>query len=101
MQIHIPHRLWSGFASSFLVIKGAPHSSLKTHLSPPLKAICSIAQLSLGIYFLPQFLRKLICGLIFVISFHQWELFVDARGRRLLPNLVKFMVFYICYYFLF
>ena len=21
--------------------------------------------------------------------FHQWELFVDARGRRLLPNLVN------------
>ena len=45
MQIHIPHRLWSGFASPFLVIEGAPPSSLKTHISPPLKAICSIAQL--------------------------------------------------------
>ena len=22
--------------------------------------------------------------------FHQWELFVDSRGRRLLPNLVNF-----------
>ena len=26
--------------------------------------------------------------------FHQWELFVDARGRRLLPNLVEDMVFF-------
>ena len=24
--------------------------------------------------------------------FQQWELFFDARGRRLLPNLVKFLV---------
>ena len=39
-----------------------------SHLSPPLKAICSIAQIVLGIYFLPQFLKKLICGLKFVFS---------------------------------
>ena len=66
---HIPHRLWSGFASPFLVIRGAPPSSLKSHFSLPLKTICSIAQLFCVFTFLPQFLRKLICGLKFVISF--------------------------------
>ena len=49
----------------------------------------------MGIYFLPQFLRKLICGLKFVIYFSLVELFVDARGRRLLPNIVNFGVLYL------
>ena len=68
MQIHIPHRLWSGFASPFLFIKGDPPSSLKSHISHTLKAICSITQLFWVFTFLPQFLRKLICGLKFVFS---------------------------------
>ena len=42
---HIPHRLWSGFACFLKPIKGASLLMKYTHLSPQLKAICSIAQL--------------------------------------------------------
>ena len=41
----IPHRLDVGFPPSSPPIKGGSPSILKSHISPPLKAICSIAQL--------------------------------------------------------
>ena len=42
---HIPHRLYSGFACFLKPIKGASFLMKYTHLSPSLKAICSITQL--------------------------------------------------------
>ena len=65
----IPHRLDVGIALSFPPIKRSPLFKCKTHFSPPLKAYLEYYSIVLGIYFLPQFLMKLICGLKFVISF--------------------------------
>ena len=65
----IPHRLDVGIALSFPPIKRSPLFKCKTLFSPPLKAYLEYYPIVLGIYFLPQFLRKLICGLKFVISF--------------------------------
>ena len=65
----IPHWLDVGFALSFCPIKRIPPFFCNTHFSPPLKAYLEYYPIVLGIYFLPQFLRKLICGLKFVISF--------------------------------
>ena len=65
----IPHRLDVGIALSFPPIKGSPPFYCISHFSPPLNAYLEYYPIVLGIYFLPQFLRKLICGLKFVISF--------------------------------
>ena len=65
----IPHRLDVGIASLFKPINMAPLPLLKSHFSPPLKAYLEYYPIVLGIYFLSQFLKKLICGLKFVISF--------------------------------
>ena len=65
----IPHRLDVGITLSFPPIKRSPLFKCKTHFSPPFKAYLEYYPIVLGIYFLPQFLRKLICGLKFVISF--------------------------------
>ena len=64
----IPHRLDVGIALSFCPIKGSPLFYCNTHFSPPLKAYLEYYPIVLGIYFLLQFLRKLICGLKFVFS---------------------------------
>ena len=46
LKYAIPHRLDVGIALSFSLIKGGGDPPLLySHLSPPLKAICSIAQL--------------------------------------------------------
>ena len=66
----IPHRLDVGFASLLYPIKGPLLLFSNNNFSPPLKAYLEYYPIVLGIYFLPQFLRKLICGLKFVISFH-------------------------------
>ena len=63
----IPHRLDVGIALPFPPIKRSPPFSCYSHFSPPLKAYLEYYPIVLGIYFLPQFLRKLICGLKFVI----------------------------------
>ena len=64
----IPHRLDVGIALSFCPIKRSPPFFCNTLFSPPLKAFLEYYPIVLGIYFLPQFLRKLICGLKFVFS---------------------------------
>ena len=68
-KLAIPHRFDVGFSSSLAPIKSSPLFSFKYTFSPPLKTYLEYYPIVLGIYFLPQFLRKLICGLKFVISF--------------------------------
>ena len=63
----IPHRFDVGFASFLFPIKGASPSSLKHTSSLHLRLFVVLPNF-LGIYFLPQFLRKLICGLKFSFS---------------------------------
>ena len=68
-KLAIPHRLDVGIASFLKPIKWLPFLISIHTFSPPLKAYLEYYPIVLGIYFLPQFLRKLICGLKFVISF--------------------------------
>ena len=68
-QICNPTSVRCGNCFPFQAYKNGPPSSSLITLLPPLKAYLEYYPIVLGIYFLPQFLRKLICGLKFVISF--------------------------------
>ena len=68
-QISHPTSVRCGICFPFVSYKRPHPPLLYSHFSPPLKAYLEYYPIVLGIYFLPQFLRKLICGLKFVISF--------------------------------
>ena len=65
----IPHRLDVGYAPSFPPIKGGSPSIINHTFSHHLRLFVVLPRSFLSIYFLPQFLRKLICDLKFVILF--------------------------------
>ena len=69
MQIPLPTSVVEWVCLKFEAYKKALPLYYKSHFSSPLKAYLEYYSIVLGIYFLPQFLRKLICGLKFVISF--------------------------------